>query len=109
MVNDNFLVLVGQYKCPVCGATFRSIFRLKQHFKMTHMKHRPFICPICGKKFINETCLAKHSLTCNDEKHMALAFLCYNLRTTKLSKEKRMQMINAAKRVFKIGRCKCGL
>ncbi len=61
------------YKCPVCGAEFADVSKLKSHFK----KHKlGGICPICGKKVRS---LSKHCSwmykTYGCKEHGALAYL----------------------------------
>lgn len=50
----------GQYKCEVCGNTFKSQKGLKWHNYRQHPKNPKFQCKVCDKTFVFESTLKLH-------------------------------------------------
>ena len=38
-------------QCDMCGEECKGYIRLKEHFILMHPGKRPFICPVCGRRF----------------------------------------------------------
>jgi DNA-directed RNA polymerase subunit RPC12/RpoP len=60
--------MAGQYRCPMCGASFQEEAELKEHAK-THMAGQKqqgtsqYRCSVCGASFQSEQDLQEHQKT----------------------------------------------
>ncbi|XP_013185051.2 zinc finger protein 267 [Amyelois transitella] len=50
-----------RHKCPICNKTYASLY-LKTHLRL-HKREAPYMCDICGKKFIMQGQFTRHRLT----------------------------------------------
>uniref|UniRef100_A0A4W5RGR0 Zinc finger protein 865 n=1 Tax=Hucho hucho TaxID=62062 RepID=A0A4W5RGR0_9TELE len=63
------------HQCPQCSKTFVYRFGLTKHEQMVHSGVRPFICPICGKRFAIRRDMETHLRVHTGEKPFACS-LC---------------------------------
>lgn len=45
--------------CDLCGHTFYDRYGLNMH-KRCHSGHRPFVCPVCGHGFSQQSNMERH-------------------------------------------------
>ena len=50
-----------EYKCDICGKTFKMVSNLKQHFHYIHDSEKEFKCQICTKAYRYKSELNHHS------------------------------------------------
>ena len=65
------------HKCDKCWKAFTTVERLNQHF-LCHgpEESKPFLCPICNKRFMNNSALSCHMKTHSHKKYYECP-LCY--------------------------------
>ncbi|XP_029932564.1 zinc finger protein 501-like isoform X1 [Myripristis murdjan] len=56
-VNKN--TRVQQWKCHVCGSSFKKRQKLNKHMRM-HKREKPFSCPFCALRFSHKRSLNRH-------------------------------------------------
>ena len=51
-----------KHDCSICQAEYKSLAGLKHHISTVH-ENKGYFCPVCGKKFVQESTLNMHILT----------------------------------------------
>lgn len=58
-----------RYACRACGRSFKKKDHVKEHFRM-HTGEKPFMCPLCLKRFTRGRTLKTHVAIAHPQAHM---------------------------------------
>lgn len=88
MLNQhNELVHEGvRYDCELCGKTYTSAKNLKKHHQNSHLKLRPFVCDICGDRFVAKAVMIRHKLIHTGERPYVCAICGQRFRQPEVLK-----------------------
>ncbi|ROT62646.1 putative zinc finger E-box-binding homeobox 2 isoform X2 [Penaeus vannamei] len=58
-----------RYACRACGRSFKKKDHVKEHFRM-HTGEKPFMCPLCLKRFTRGRTLKTHVAITHPQAHI---------------------------------------